>query len=658
MKKKTVDLFKCIAKQALKPIPKLSVSEWADNYRIISAEGASEPGRWRTDRAPYQREIMDAFTQYGIWKVVVKSCSQIGKSDIMNNVIGRFAHLAPAPIMMIQPTIDMAQDFSKGRIAPMIRDTKVLNRVFGYAKSRESSNTILLKSFPGGRLIMSGANSPASLASRPVKVLLCDEVDRFPMSAGSEGDPIGLASKRMTTFWDRVMGEFSTPTNAGESRIDDEYMEGTQEEWQHKCPNCGEFHLITHRALISDYDSFEDAKGQKHVNVKSVQWRCPDCGFSFGEVAMRRAEQKYIAQNAPALAKGVRSFFVNCWASPWLNWNVVMQEWLEAKGDPEREKVIYNTRFGESYELKGEFEGPEMFLERRERYEAELPEGVLLLTAAVDVQDNRLEYEICGWGKGEECWGIQKGIILGVPDTPEPWRQLDMQLDRRYYFKNGVSLVVARTFIDSGGHYTNEVYQYCLTHFARGRIAIKGSSTPGVPILHKATKQTVRRKYTVPVMLLGTDSGKQYVMDRLSIEVPGPKYFHFPLDGEQLPPNPTIEQVLAYRKRQLKNHNELVERGYDEIYFKGLISEQRIPRKRNGRVVWQWEVIAKDKRNEPLDLRVYNLACMLSIRPDWEQLGAIISGAAAGDGKKQYLKNKTATPASKRYGCIKRGNLR
>ena len=357
---------------------------------------------------------------------------------------------------------------------------------------------------------MSGANSPASLASRPVKVLLCDEVDRFPMSAGSEGDPIGLASKRMTTFWDRVMGEFSTPTNAGESRIDDEYMEGTQEEWQHKCPNCGEFHLITHRALISDYDTFEDAKGQKHVNVKSVQWRCPDCGFSFGEVAMRRAEQKYIAQNAPALAKGVRSFFVNCWASPWLNWNVVMQEWLEAKGDPEREKVIYNTRFGESYELKGEFEGPEMFLERRERYEAELPEGVLLLTAAVDVQDNRLEYEICGWGKGEECWGIQKGIILGVPDTPEPWRQLDMQLDRRYYFKNGVSLVVARTFIDSGGHYTNEVYQYCLTHFARGRIAIKGSSTPGVPILHKATKQTVRRKYTVPVMLLGTDSGKQY----------------------------------------------------------------------------------------------------------------------------------------------------
>ena len=255
MDKKTVELFKDIARRNLCPIPKLTVSEWADQYRFLSSEGSSEPGRWRTDRAPYQREIMDAFTQYGIWKVVVKSCSQIGKSDIMNNVIGRFAMLAPAPIMMVQPTIDMAQDYSKSRIAPMIRDSKALGDIFRDVKSRDSGNTILSKLFPGGRLIMGGANSPAGLASRPIKILLCDEVDRFPLSAGSEGDPIDLASKRMTTFWDRVMGLFSTPTNMGESRIDDEYMEGTQEEWQHCCPNCGEYHLITQRNLTADYES-------------------------------------------------------------------------------------------------------------------------------------------------------------------------------------------------------------------------------------------------------------------------------------------------------------------------------------------------------------------------------------------------------------------
>lgn len=642
MQQKTIELFKKIAKNSLRPVPKTSVSQWADTYRMLSAEGASEPGRWRTDRAPYQREVMDAFTQYGVWKVVVQSSSQIGKSDALLNVIGRFAHLAPAPIMMLQPTIDLAQDFSKSRIAPMLRDTKVLRGIFRESKSRESSNTILSKLFPGGRLIMAGANSPAGLASRPIKILLCDEVDRFPDSAGTEGDPIDLASKRMTTFWDRVMGLFSTPTNAGSSRIEDEYQEGTQEEWRHKCPNCGEWHLITHRTITADYDTYKDRKGENHVTVKKVIWRCPDCGHGFTETQMRQADQKYIAQNASALEKGVRSFFINCWASPWLSWDAVMQEWLEAKGDPEREKVVYNTRFGEAYEDKGSFEGPEIFLQRREQYGAELPEGVLLLTAAVDVQDNRLEYEISGWGEGEESWGIKKGIILGVPDMPEVWQALDEQLDREYHFKNGTGLIVARTFIDSGGHYTKEVYAYCASRMARQRFAVKGASTPGVALIHKITKQSVNSKRTIPLVLIGTDSGKQYVMDRLSIDVAGPKYMHFPLDRDE------------------KNADALTEslwnRGYDEIYFKGLISEKKMPRKKNGRIVMQWENIAKDKRNEPLDLKVYNLACLMSLNPDFSMLKQLISGKMPE--KTAPKRQKTAMKHTKKrqYGTIKRMN--
>lgn len=640
MENKTIRLFQEIARRNLAPIPKLTVSQWADQYRYLSSEGSAEPGRWRTDRAPYQREIMDAFTQYGVSKVVVKSCSQIGKSDIMNNVIGRFAMVAPAPIMMVQPTIDLAQDYSKSRIAPMIRDSKALGEIFRDVKSRDSGNTILSKLFPGGRLIMGGANSPAGLASRPIKILLCDEVDRFPVSAGSEGDPIDLAGKRMTTFWDAVMGLFSTPTNAGESRIDDEYLTGTQEEWQHECPNCGEYHLLTNRQITADYSIYEDKKGEKHAQVNSVKWRCPDCGFEFNEIQMRRAKQKYVAQNATALNKGVRSFFVNCWASPWLSWAKVMQEWLEAKGDPEREKVVYNTRFGESYERKGSFEGPEEFLERREDYGAELTNDVLLLTAAVDVQDNRLEYEICGWGKGEECYGVKKDIILGVPDTQEVWDMLDEQLDREYARPDGVRLVVARTFIDSGGHYSNAVYNYCLRHIRKQRFAIKGANTPGVAIIHKYSKVTVRRKYTIPLVMIGVDSAKQYVMDRLSIEEPGPKYFHFPLDTKD------------------RKH------GYDEIYFKGLISEQRVPHKKNGRIVWQWEVIAKDKRNEPLDLRGYNLACLKSINPDFERLETVILAKMSEKipkkaSKKSNFSAETKENSTKKpvYGCIKRGRM-
>ena len=639
MQQKTVKLFTRIAKLALRPLPNLSVSDWADSYRMLSAEASAEPGRWRTDRAPYQREIMNAFTQYKIWKIAVMSASQIGKSDIMNNVIGRYSHLAPAPIMMIQPTIEMAQDYSKSRIAPMIRDTKVLREIYRDVKTRETGNTILSKIFPGGRLIMGGANSPAGLASRPIKILLADEVDRFPDSAGTEVDPVDLAAKRMTTFWDKRLGLFSTPTIAGESRIEEEYLQGTQEEWQHACPNCHEYHLLTHRQMVTDHQTVVDKKGNKHATVHSVKWRCPDCGFSFTEEQMRRAPQKFVAQNASALAKGVRSFFVNCWTSPWLTWAGVMQEWLEAEGDPEREKVVVNTRFGEPYERKGAFESTDKFLQRREPYGAELPDGVLILTAAVDVQDNRLEYEICGWGKGEECWGIKKGIILGVPENQEVWAALDEQLDREYRFKNGTGLIVPRTFIDSGGHYTKEVYAYSLRRLARQCFAVKGASTAGVPIIHKYAKVTTVRGRTIPLVLIGTDSGKQYVMDRLSISVPGPKYFHFPLDKQE---NEAVSEILWNR-------------GYDDIYFRGLIAEQKVARKKNGRVVWQWENIAKDKRNEPLDLRVYNLACLHSMNVDWEQLEQLVNSGNI-DEKPQKSALKVPKTAGKRsFGCIKRG---
>lgn len=633
MKKKTIKLFQRIAAQALRPLPNLSVSDWADQYRMLSSESSAEPGRWRTDRAPYQRDIMDAFTDLRIRRVVVMSCSQVGKSDVMNNVIGRFAHLAPAPILMIQPTVDMAQDYSKSRIAPMIRDTKALRDIFRDVKSRESGNTILSKLFPGGRLIMGGANSPAGLASRPIKILLADEVDRFPDSAGTEGDPVDLVAKRMTTFWDRTMGLFSTPTNAGESRIEVEYLDGTQEEWQHQCPNCGEYHLLTHRSMVMDTETVKDGRKKEHTHVKSVSWRCPDCGFTFSENEMRRQPQKYVAKNPTAIRNHVRSFFVNCWASPWISWADVMQEWVDAKGDPEREKVVVNTRFGEPYERTRSYDDIDKLMARREPYNAELPDGVLILTAAVDVQDNRLEYEIVGWGEEEECWGIKKGIILGAPDTPAVWRQLDEQLDREYHFADGTGLLVARTFIDSGGHYTSEVYRYSLLRLARQRFAVRGSSTMGVPIIHKYSKAQAYRGRTIPLVLIGTDSGKQYVMDRLAIDVPGPRYFHFPLDKSE---QDAVNEILWNR-------------GYDEIYFQGLTAEEKQPQKRNGSIVYRWVNVAKDHRNEPLDLRVYNLACLASIAPDFSRLKALMTGETAGE------KRRPQKPKKANFGVIKRG---
>lgn len=607
------ELWQYISKNGLKPLPKTSVSNWADNHRMLSSGISAEPGKWKTSRAPYQKDIMNAFTEPGIHRVVVKSSSQIGKSDMMNNVIGRFAHLDPCAIMMIQPTIDMAQDYSKTRIAPMIRDTKVLNNLFYDVKSRDANNTILSKVFPGGRLIMCGANSPAGLASRPIRILLADEVDRFPDSAGTEGDPVDLAAKRMTTFWNSCMGLFSTPTNEGTSRIDEEYLAGTQEEWQHKCPNCGEYHLLRHIDMTVDYKEIKTPSGKKTVIVNDVKWRCPHCGFSFSEKEMKQTQQKYISQNSDALKNGIRSFFVNGFTSPWMTWTRIMREWLEAKGDPEREKVIMNTVFGESYKQKGAFEDEQIFLRRRESYGAELPNGVLLLTAAIDTQDNRLEYEVVGWGKEEECWGIRKGIVLGAPNQARTWKEIDNILDKTYHFAAGKGLKVVRTFIDSGGHYTSDVYNYCQKNFYKQRFAIKGRGGPGIPLIYKIAKANNAK---APLILLGVDDGKQQIMDRLSIDSPGPLYFHFPQD---------------------EGIKELSDRGYDDLYFKGIISEHKKVYKRNGVLREIWET-TKNVRNEPLDLRNYNLACMKSLKPDWVKLEMLVNGMSETEVKRAVAK--------------------
>lgn len=607
------ELWQYISKNGLKPLPKTSVSNWADNHRMLSSGISAEPGKWKTSRAPYQKDIMNAFTEPGIHRVVVKSSSQIGKSDMMNNVIGRFAHLDPCAIMMIQPTIDMAQDYSKTRIAPMIRDTKVLNNLFYDVKSRDANNTILSKVFPGGRLIMCGANSPAGLASRPIRILLAHEVDRFPDSAGTEGDPVDLATKRMTTFWNSCMGLFSTPTNEGSSRIDEEYLAGTQEEWQHKCPNCGEYHLLRHIDMTVDYKEIKTPSGKKTVIVNDVKWRCPHCGFSFSEKEMKQTPQKYISRNADALKNGIRSFFVNGFTSPWMTWTRIMREWLEAKGDPEREKVIMNTVFGESYKQKGAFEDEQIFLRRRESYRAELPNGVLLLTAAIDTQDNRLEYEVVGWGKEEECWGIRKGIVLGAPNQDRTWKEIDNILDKTYHFADGKGLKVVRTFIDSGGHYTSDVYNYCQKNFHKQRFAIKGRGGPGIPLIYKIAKANNAK---APLILLGVDDGKQQIMDRLSIDSPGPLYFHFPQD---------------------EGIKELSNRGYDDLYFKGIISEHKKVYKRNGVLREVWET-TKNVRNEPLDLRNYNLACMKSLKPDWVKLEMLVNGMSETEVKRAVAK--------------------
>jgi len=620
LKRKTTKLYSRIFKAAAPP-PKLTISEWADRYRKLSSENAAEPGQWRTDRAPYQREIMDCITNPKIEKVIVMSSSQVGKSEIINNTLGYFIDIDPGPLLMIQPTIEVAQDYSKRRITPMINDTEALAARVADSKTRDLNNTILMKVFPGGFLAMGGANSPAGLASRPIRILLADEVDRYPDSAGGEGDPIALAEKRTTTFWNRKKIFVSTPTIRGVSRIEQEYELGTQEKWCILCTKCGEYHFITLRDIQFDYEKHE--KNRKIIyTVNDVKWRCPSCLAEYDEYAAKKLPAIWIAENQMAIENGIRSFRMNSFVSPWYSWKRIIQEFLESKKDPERFKVFVNTVLGETWEERGEIDDESILLDRREEYKADLPDGVLIITMAVDTQNDRLEYEVIGWGHGEESWGIEKGIIWGKPDDKKTWLMLDDKLSRVWNFSDSTGLVIACTCIDSGGHFTEDVYKYCGERLQKRVFPIKGQGGSGIPLVHKISRNN---KYKLPLIMLGVDSGKTSTMQRLKIKKPGPKYCHFPLQEE---------------------------RGYDQIYFKGLISEKQVIRKEKGRTVTAWENIAKDKRNEPLDLRVYALAALQLLKPNFEALEKRLKEVGLGQ---QNSSPKSASKApQKRYGSAQK----
>ena len=573
-----------LIRQSLKPPSRQSVADWADEFATLPSTSA-EPGRYRTARVPYFKEVMNAFTDNRIKRVVVKSASQTGKSAALLNVLGRYAHLAPCACMIIQPTLSDAQDFSKRRLSPFIRDTKALTSLFyEKEKSRDANQTILSKYFKGGSVVLVGANSPSGLASRPIKILLCDEVDRYPPSAGREGSPIGLAEKRMTTFWDSKCGIFSTPTIKDASLIDVEYELGTQEEWRHECPSCGSLELLSYEQMICDYDMRRRATGVRTILMKSVKWSCPKCGELFDEVTMRNAKQRYVAQNPDALANGVRSFFINGFASPWLGWLDIMGEWLTVQGDPMKEMNVFNTRFGLSYEMPSEID--ESQLEDLYDYPAQVPDEALILTAGVDCQKDRLEYAVYGW-HAEGGYGILRGVVKGSPTDKATWAELDTRLNERFTNAAGREYRIERTFIDSG-YMTDYVYAYCRSRLREGRFAIKGYSRYGQPFVMKTG---VIKDAGVYLVVLNVDAGKE-----------------------------EIYTALTAKKIRYGRDDEFLTRHFDEEFFQQLSSERRV-KKANGAVVW--EKVSPNARNECLDTLVYALAALKSCMTTadfWESL--------------------------------------
>lgn len=609
-RKRPVDKTFAKAFKNYEPPADVPVSEWAKKNRILSRESSAEAGPWRNERTPYLVEIMNAFTDPKVRVETFMAGSQVGKSEVILNLIGRIIDEDPGSILYIQPTLDDAKKFSRLRIAPMIRDCKVLSRKVADIKSRDSGNTMLQKSFAGGMLTMVGSNSASALASTPVRYVVGDEVDRWALSAGTEGDPWRLAEARTKTFYNAKMVAVSTPTIKGTSKIEQLYNEGTQERWCTECPSCGEWHAIVFDNIKFDYETIKKGKKKDYI-VKSVEWCCPSCGCLITEEEARKAPAKWIAKYPDAYEKGKRSFWLSGFASPWTSWDKIVYAFLSATGDPQQMKVVFNTTLGELWEDRGDLVDEDEMMSRREEYGTredgspiELPEGVLVLTCGVDTQGDRLEYEVVGHGHYGETWGIKKGILYGDPHYSEVWSKLDEVIDKVYKFKDPAKgLKISVTFVDSGGNKTQDVYRECKKRINKKVFAIKGKGGDGIPYTKPPTKVNImingKKIGKAWLYTIGVDSGKAEIMSNIKVQEAGAKYCHFPRDER---------------------------RGYDATFFSGLLSEKLTLKTSGGKTRWTWEKLPGHIRNETLDCRNYALAAFRMIDPDLDAIERRMKG--------------------------------
>jgi len=558
--------------QTFRPPPKLTVSEWADNYRKLSPESSAESGSWRTSRCEYQREIMDSFNSPGIERIVVMTSSQVGKTEILLNALGYYVDQDPSPVMVVQPNLTMGQAFSKDRLAAMIRDSDKLREVVSDAKSRDSGNTTMHKKFPGGHITISSSGSPAGLASRPIRVLFLDEIDRFEHNVKGEGSPISLATARTKTFFNRKIFMCSTPTIKGISAIESAFEESDMRYYNVPCPECDHYQVLKWKNVVWDEDKPETAV-----------YACEDCGSLIEESSKQWMinNGKWIATNALNKTAG---FHISELYSVWSTWADMATNFLEAKKNPETLKTFINTALGESWEEQGDSVEHEALLERRLNYDhTTIPEEVLVIVAGVDTQKDRLEITITGFGRNYEAWVIDHRIFWGDPNAANVWADLDAYLKTRFKTESGRPLPISCTCVDSGGHSTNAVYQFTKPRQARRIFAIKGLSVAGKPI---ANKPSYVGKNKAVLYGVGTDSAKEAIFARLTTDV-NETTLHFPSD-------------------------------VDEEYFKQLTAEKRVAKFVRGRKTLVWKQIRP--RNESLDCLVYCFAAIYILNPNWDSI--------------------------------------
>lgn len=571
----------------LKLDPDLTVAQWANQYRVLSQKGAAEPGPYRIERTPYLLEIAQNLSPRSPFqRIIFMKSAQVGASELGFSWIGYVMDITKGPMLMVQPTTELAEKISKQRIATMIDETPRLRSIVGPEKAKTTGQTILLKEWPGGILSIVGANSGAGLRSMPARWIFFDEADAAPQDVGGnsegtagEGDPLSLAEKRAQTYKARKkIFVVSTPLVKETSRIEREYLAGDQRRYFVPCPLCGVEQILEWAQI-----HYEDNDPQ------TARYKCKHCEGLIEE------RHKHSMLTAGAWVPTVQgdgitiSYHISALYSPWMTWTEVVADFLKSKNDPSLLKTFCNTVLGESWsDEKSSKLGAEDLKARVEFYPAGVaPADVLVCSAGVDVQDNRFAISVYGYGVDEEAWLISHQEIFGDPAKPEIWKQLDIVLSKDIPHAGGGSIKVDTACIDSGGHYTHEVYQFTRDKRAKKYLAIKGQSQKGKPAIGKPSLVDVNYrgqtlKSGAQVYPVGSDTVKSLLYGRLKLNEPGPGFVHFHADA-------------------------------GDDFFDQLTAEKQTTRYVKGKPVREWVLRKSGLRNEALDCAVYAYAALQNI---------------------------------------------
>ena len=570
--------------KTLKP-PRLSISQWADRYRYLSREASAEPGRWRTERAPFQKGPMDAVFEQDIECVVIKAATQMLKTEVLLNAIGYYIAEDPCPMLIVQPSLALAKTFSKDRLAPMIRDTRCLKERVAKAKSRDSHNTIQHKRFLGGHATIVSGQTAGELAMRPIRILICDEVDKFPKDVGHEGDPIDLAKKRTATFATRKVFITSSPTTRGNSVIEYHYSLSDQRVYLLKCPECNYAQSLIWKQLKWKLSH------SKQIKADSIYYECQKCKAKIQESRKAELLGKGYWHKTKKENTSTAGFWINELYSPWKSWGELIETFLRSKNDIEQLKVFINTSLAESFEEQGETPECELLYSRPKNYSKNrIPEGGLVLVAGVDVQPDRIEVELKAYGKAKQSWSIDYRIFHGDPEGSKVWQALDRVMEETFEHASGGSLKIAMLAIDSG-YATNSVYAFGRKYGLSRVMVIKGGPPSQPEYISKPSirdfdykGKTIKRG--VRLFNLNVTKLKTQLFMYLKTEDEGQAgYMFFP------------EQ-------------------YDEEYYKQLTAEVLLKRK-DKRGFYKYEYRKIRDRNEVLDCNVYARAASIYLGVDY-----------------------------------------